>query len=917
MGSFAFAAPGLLLALLALPAIWWLLRITPPAPQMVRFPAIRLLFGLTPQEETPAHSPLWLLLLRLLMAALLILALAQPLLHPSAGLAEPGPVVAVVDDGWAAARDWEARRNTLESILDAAEREGREVMLLTTAPSEQGGAVRSPEPTTADDARRAVGALEPKPWPTDRAALVERLEGLQIDGRANVYWLSDGLDDGAARQLAARLSQLGPLRVFIKGAVLPAMLMRQPESDASGLLARVSRSHTVAAQAIQVLARGADGRVLAREPLIFDSGDAEGSVRLELPPEVRNRLARLEIADQRHAGAVALLDERWRRRPVGMVSGTPAGADQPLLGNLFYLERALAPFTELRRGGILELLGREIAVIALADVAAINPAERAALETWIQEGGVLVRFAGPETAREADTLLPVRLRAGDRILGGAMSWSEPAPLASFPLTGPFRNLEVPEEVVVRRQVLAEPSLDLAGKTWARLADGTPIVTGEHRGEGWLVLFHTTANGDWSSLPLSGLFVNMLRRIVELSHGIVEGGGAVPLNPLLSVDAFGDLAEPPASARPLTADEIGAATVGPDHPPGFYGTNAMRRALNLGASVDSLQPITGLPASAAQFPYGGRSPTSLMPWLLAIVLLLATADVFASLHLRGLLRRPAGVAIVRALPLLFAVSMLTAAAPAFAQGSGAGVAGSPQARALAATLDTRLGYIVTGNERVDTTSRAGLIGLSQNVNDRTAAQLAEPMGVDVEADDLAFFPLLYWPTVSEQPTPSPEAFRRLNEYLEFGGIILFDTRDRNSGATNPFSSGRDGIDALRRVTAGLHMPALAPIPEDHVLSRSFYLLQDFPGRWTGSGLWVQRDVDRANDSVSSVIIGSHDWGGAWAVGADGRPLYPVVPGGSRQREIAYRFGINLVMYALTGNYKGDQVHVPIILERLGQ
>ena len=72
-----------------------------------------------------------------------------------------------------------------------------------------------------------------------------------------------------------------------------------------------------------------------------------------------------------------------------------------------------------------------------------------------------------------------------------------------------------------------------------------------------------------------------------------------------------------------------------------------------------------------------------------------------------------------------------------------------------------------------------------------------------------------------------------------------------------------------------------------------------------------------DGVSSVIIGANDYASAWATGPEGRPMYPTVPGGPRQRELAYRTGTNVVMYSLTGNYKADQVHVPSILERLGQ
>ena len=161
--------------------------------------------------------------------------------------------------------------------------------------------------------------------------------------------------------------------------------------------------------------------------------------------------------------------------------------------------------------------------------------------------------------------------------------------------------------------------------------------------------------------------------------------------------------------------------------------------------------------------------------------------------------------------------------------------------------------------------------------------------------------------------TPAAIEALNDFTSKGGIILIDTRDGGSG--DGFAPGTES--ALKRLTNGLAVPPLTPLTSDHVIARSFYLLQDFPGRFDGDTVWVQRAQDRANDSVSPVIIGGHDWAAAWAVDAAGRNPYATIPGGARQRTLAYRFGVNLVMYALTGNYKGDQVHVPAILERLGQ
>ena len=121
--------------------------------------------------------------------------------------------------------------------------------------------------------------------------------------------------------------------------------------------------------------------------------------------------------------------------------------------------------------------------------------------------------------------------------------------------------------------------------------------------------------------------------------------------------------------------------------------------------------------------------------------------------------------------------------------------------------------------------------------------------------------------------------------------------------------------LKNLLRPLDLPPLIKIPEDHVLSRSFYLLDSFPGRWDGGNLWVESTASNSRDGVSSVIIGGNDWAAAWAIDQNGAPLYQVVPGGEKQREFAFRFGINATMYAMTGNYKADQVHSSSILQRL--
>jgi hypothetical protein len=890
-----FAAPWVLLALAALPLLWWLLRVTPPAPRREIFPAIRLLLGLSAVAETPARTPWWLLALRLAAAALVIVGLARPVLDAGRTLPGTGPLLLVVDDGWASAADWARRMTAAEVVLDRAERAGRPAALLATAPAEDATPPEATPPMPVPELRTRLAALRPKPWPVDRAAAAAALGPWA--GKGSAAYIADGLTDGAGwAGFAAALAAVGPL-TELGDALAPARLLAPPRAEADRLVVRLAEVPRPVDAAVPVLAQSGDDRTLARVVVPIAAGAPAGEAAITLPVELRNRLARLVLEGPASAGGVVLLDERWRRRPVGLLAGDATSAETPLIGQTWFIRRALEPYTEVRTGDLATLLSRELSVLVLADHVVADGPERTAIEQWLDQGGLLIRFAGPETAEHPDALLPVKLLQGDRQLGGALSWSEPAGLAPFASTSPFAGLAVPAEVKVSRQVLGEPGAHLAEHTWATLADGTPLLTEAAHGAGRIVLFHVTGNADWSDLPLSGLFVDMLRRLVALSAGVAaEAGGNVPLAPAETLDGFGQLTPPPVAAAALTASAIATAAASPRHPPGLYGPENGRRALNLATSLAPPEAAPAIPG-AVQEPIGGVAPErAIGPWLLALALALLAVDLLASLRLRGLLRPAVTTLLLLGL----------AVAPARAQGGLPADGPNP-------ALATRLAYVLTGDEQVDGISCAGLAGLSDYVNQRTAAALAEPAGVAPGQDDLSFYPLLYWPIAADAPPPSGAAVAALNGYMAHGGIILIDTRDGGSG--EGFAAGAE--DALRRFGGLLAVPPLAPLTTAHVLAHSFYLLQDFPGRYDGDTVWVQRDQDRSNDSVSPVIIGGHDWASAWAVDGEGHNPYATIPGGARQRTLAYRFGVNVVMYALTGNYKGDQVHLPALLERLGQ
>ena len=899
LGLIGVAQPWVLAALLALPGLWWLLRLIPPPPRRERFPAIALLSGLVAREESSARMPWWLLALRLLLAALVIVALADPVFAPQRAFQGKGPLLIVVDNGWHGAADWPARQRVLANLLDEADRSERPVAILPTAHRVAPAGPVSFRPAAAW--RAFAGALAPRPWPTDRAALFAAVDGQEGPGEA--VWLSDGLESERRAALAERLQRLGRLVVFQPAGA--AVLLQEPETAATGLRIAARRADPRLPVGVSVQAVAGDGRLLANTDLAFAAGEVETSADWTLPRELLNQAERLQIAGSTHAGGTVLLDDRWQRRLVGIAEAGDERAGHPLLDPDHYLRSAFADLAAFRFGPLPALLAERPNLLVTRERLQPDAVTASALDTWLEAGGVLLRFASAGLAEDADDWLPVRLRAASRALGGALSWEVPQRLAPFPEASPFAGLAVPEEVTVSRQVLAEPGPGLRDKTWAVLADGTPLVTAEPRGRGWAVLVHVSVGADWSSLPLSGLFLQMLERLVRLGHGQASPeAGEAPLPPRLVMDGFARLREPPPTVQALPPRPTPAtAQLGPDHPPGYYGGEASRFAWNLAPALGAapLAAIADWPGGVDVRGFQQRRSQDLGAWLFLAAAAVLVLDTLASLWLRGHLR-----------PRLGGAMALAAAAAGLALLLPADPARASDEMALRATLNTHLAYVETGDPAVDRASRAGLAGLSHILTARTSVEPGTPIGVDVETDELAFFPLLYWPVLPGQPLLSNAARERVSAFMERGGTILFDTRDRDAGG-----EAGPGTLRLRQLLDGMRIPPLEPVPGEHVLTRSFYLISEFPGRWEGAPVWIEANAAAARDGVTSILIGRHDWAAAWALGPDWRPLYPVYPGGDRQRELAYRFGVNLVMHVLTGNYKGDQVHIPDILERLGQ
>ena len=923
LGPLGFISPWLLLGLMGLPILWLLLRAVPPAPIKRLFPGVALLLGLTDETPETDKTPWWLLLLRMLAVGGAIVAFAGPVLNPQTRDPGTGPLLILLDASWADARDWPRRIDRAAALIEDAGRTGRPVAVvrLTDAPT-------LPAFQAADSLAGRMALLAPQAWaPGEMAAWANTLP----EGDFDSFWLSDGLAHPGREELLAALDLHGSVSVF--QSPRPVLALQPAKFDEGVIKLSALRLPAGDDVSIEVSARGPDpsgiDRELARLPLAFAAGADTATAELSLPPELRNRLTRFEIAGIRSAGAVSLTDDSLKRRKIALISGATQDREGlQLLSPTHYLRKALAPVADLIDGSLDDVLLASPDVIVLADVAKLTQTETEGLLKWLDKGGLLLRFAGPRLAAsdidraDEDPLMPVRLRQGGRSVGGAMSWGEPKTLAPFPEGSPFHGLAVPDEVTVSQQVLAQPDPDLPARTIAALADGTPLVTRKDVGLGQVVLVHVTANAEWSNLPLSGLFVQMLERLAVSTRPAAptaEDLAGQTWVPVVVLNAYGEAKDAGEVAGVEGAVLAGGLKTGPapNLPPGLFAGDDRRVALNV-IGADTVLASAVWPASISVEGLEAAREQALKGAFLAGALALLLIDILASLwisgRLSGAIARRSTVSVIVALVCL-------AITPGDLRADEA------DDFAIAATSGVVLGHILTGDARVDDVAHAGLVGLGERLFERTSVEPLPPMAINLETDELAFFPFLYWPISISQPLPSAAAYAKLNRYLRTGGMILFDTRD---GDVAGFGGSTPEAQQLQTLAAALDVPPLEPIPKDHVLGRTFYLLQDFPGRNAGQTIWVEASPPDAeqvdgmpfrnlNDGVTPVVIGGNDWASAWAVDAQGLAMFPVGRGfaGERQREMANRFGVNLIMYVLTGNYKSDQVHVPALLERLGQ
>ena len=932
MTALSFINPYFLLAFIILPALWFLLRVIPPSPQTIAIPTLRFLKELDSVERSPSKTPWWLLLLRMLTLAFIILALSRPILNPQESIDGQGHLRLVLDNGWSASSTWDMQIKTAQDILFKAKQDGRELSVLMTSPLPGQQTPFHSGILNYAQAKAIIDGAQIQPWKSDYAATLDVVRQHETISSAQTYWLSTGVIEQADKQSFAdvlkALGQQGDVIYYDPHNEQTSLILKDTINKQTGLKIpngfTVERANGMKSQKrpFVVNAYSKNGTVLDSVSDSFVSGDDKTKeILFDFPQSVLPELSYLRLSYTPGAAGTLLLADRYITKTVGIASRINAQDTAPLIEDSYYLERALEPSANILKGPIVDLLSSETSMIILPDVANMPPQTLNDLTQWVENGGLLVNFAGPNLAENSTELIPVTIRKGGRALEGIMTWEEPLTIGEFPENSPFYGFDIPQDIKIRQMVLAQPSPELPDLTWASLEDGTPLITSRVHGKGRLVLIHTTATPRWSDLPISVLYVEILERLVKMAgqatNKVQQQNGT--LMPQLVLDGQGRLNQPESFVKPISANKFKSFVPNSSNPPGIYGRSGYVEALNLGNRIAEFERTQSLiPSSVIQKSYDPQGETRLMPYFLTAAVSFILIDWIIMLVLSGLIAISFGhlSSKTKGQAICFLAFMMT-----MGWGLSCSAKAETQAQAIQYATEMHLAYIETPVERINQSAELGLEQLIRVLRMRTSVEPVGVASINLETDNLSYFPIIYWPVTRSMPDLTQSQALKVQSYLDNGGMILFDTQDQPKRI-----SALDGIaesenaKALRRILEPVNIPALVPVPDNHVLTKSFYLLQNFSGRYDGGRVWVEQastDPERRTglDGVTRVIIGSHDWAGAWASTPSSRN--PGFSTGSRQQEMAFRFGVNLVMYALTGNYKSDQVHVPFILERLGQ
>lgn len=947
MQNFGFLFPWFLLSFLGLPILWRFLRHNPPKPKKEKFTYFYLLKFIKKNDKLVEKPFIPLLLLRLFLVSLIIFSFSHPLQKPKAlVLKSDNDLLFLIDNSWCEQAHWKEKIEEAYAFFNNLPKD-KKIYFIPTIEDKKIIEKNLKEPDSIKSVKNKISSLEVQPLTVNRLEIFQKIAQNFKDhqGSIDIIYFTDGLKYQNDKKAFEILKKLNPKKFIIQqfsGKELYALtnLTQENQSFKVTIKRYLKNLNSLKDTNLSLSALDLQGRVIAKTTAQFIRKEKETHAIFSIPLEIRNKVVAIKIDNQMNAGSIFLLGSQYKRNHIVLFSLPLHEIPNPLLSPFYYLAKALEENNDLTylknasfSENISDILLQNPDIIFLDDRILADNENSRKLKNFVENGGTLVRFAGPKLAKspEKDILLPIKLRNRTRVLDSNFRMGNALSIERFSSKSPFKEMEIPKDLKIYRQILPQISSEMQERIWIFLDDGTPFLSAKKEKNGWFFFVHTSLNEKWSNLALNNFFIPFLKQLTNLTvsqsslPSFKKGTSQntkkekISLYPWRIINKYGDLTSAN-DTLPISDIDFDKKDPSFHHEAGLYKYKNDLYPFNLFKEKQNLESII-IPEyfNAEIITNEGKSAKDFLPFLAFLVMIFFLIDYFYNLKKEFFLRGKITPLFSKFIFLFLSFYIYNQASPMILDAKALDMV---EERNIEAARKTHLAYIITGDEELDETSKLGLESLTEFIIQKTTISPGKVHGLDLEKDDLSFYPLIYWPINAHQKILSKEVIEKINFYMQYGGTILFDTGDQFE-KSNFLSQDKttNASQNLQKILSQLNVPPLGKVTKDNVLSRSFYLMPNFPGLYSASPLWCVSDKDpeqkeflEQRDEVSPLLITANNLAAAWAKLQNGEYKYPLIEDQPRQRLWAFRGGINLILYVLTGSYKSDQYHVKSLLDR---
>ena len=530
-----------LLGLIALPIIFFIIRFYPPVPKEKEYSSFFLLKDIVRKNSSKAKFPLWLLIFRLLLCLLVILFFSDPYLTTAKQTGNYKNYTIIADNGWSISNNWQNYKNIIKEISIEAENKKKEIHFYFSSSE------NILEPTIFKSHNEVLEFIEKNPplvQQTNRKNVIKVLKKNNYFNSSKVFFIFSNFDSRSieSQTKILKLIKENNSSAEIINPIKKITFLEKVNINKENLELIIKRKGIYINNDFVIQIIGNNGEILFKKKYTYNSNIDEYKIIETFPVEIINQFFKIKILNENHAGAYFYLDDYTKRVSIGIVAEDETFLEKPLLSPIYYLKKSLNQNNSTYIASVKKILDKKKSVIFLPSNNRLLKADENRLKKWVEEGGVLVRFSDKNIIKQKDLYFDEKNYFQSlRNIAKDFSIQSKLSISPFKKNTLLSSLNIPKDLTFEKQLI----LDNYGSdiiVLASLEDKSPLITMKHVGYGKVILFHVTSNNEWSNLPLSSLFRDIISKLLLIPK-VEKNQYSEEMIIKSKINSFGELTNP--------------------------------------------------------------------------------------------------------------------------------------------------------------------------------------------------------------------------------------------------------------------------------------------------------------------------------------------------------------------------------------